>query len=170
VNRPTLYLFVGYPGAGKTTIAQIIERETGAVHIWADVERHKKFSSPQHTRQESNELYDELNARTGELLAAGKSVIFDTNFNLYEDRQKLRDIAARHQSETVVVWIATPLEIAKQRAVHSQIVRNGYTFVMDAQRFHEIADKMEVPSEDEKVIKIDGSNLDETAVKQILGL
>src|ERR1700722_5772312 len=117
-SKPRLYLLVGYPGAGKTTVSKIIVEATGAVHLWADVERQKRFGQATHSQQESEQLYDELNARAEQLLAEGKSVVFDTNFNFRGDRQKLREIAGRHGAETFVVWITLPEEVAKARSVY----------------------------------------------------
>jgi predicted kinase len=168
--KPVLYLFVGYPGAGKTTISQLIKHTAGAVHIWADLERHKMFPEPTHSQTESRALYDTLNERTAELLKSGKSVIFDTNFNHRADRDLLRKIATEAGAETVIVWITTPRETAKQRAVHDRIVRNGYDYVMDEAQFDAIADKLEPPTEDEKVLKIDGTHIDPEQVKHILKL
>src|ERR1700744_5282186 len=102
--KQTLYLMIGYPGAGKTTVARWIAERTGAVHLWADVERNKLFSNPSHSEAESSELYKQLNERVGKLLAEGKSVIFDTNFNYYSDRQLLREIAGRHHAKVLVIW------------------------------------------------------------------
>jgi len=170
MNQPKLYLFVGYPGAGKTTVAKLIAATSGAVHIWADVERNKLFSQPTHSEAESRQLYDRLNQETEELLTAGKSVVFDTNFNHRRDRELLSEIARRQQAETVIVWIDTPLDIAKQRAVHAKVVRNGYDFTMSAEQFDTIAHKLEPPTKDEKIIKIDGTNIDEGEAKRILGL
>ena len=59
--KPTLYLLIGYPGAGKTTVAGIISEQKGAVHLMADAERHKRFPNPTHSAEESLQLYDELN-------------------------------------------------------------------------------------------------------------
>jgi predicted kinase len=168
MTRPTLYLFIGYPGAGKTTASRIIAEETGAVHLWSDQERHKLFDQPTHSQQESMELYDVLNKRAEELLAEGKSVVFDTNFNFYTDRQKLRDIAARQGADTVIIWITVPEELAKQRAVHAAYSRNGYSASMSEQQFDSIVSKLEPPAKDEKVIKIDGTKLDRQEVMAIL--
>ena len=160
VTKPKLYLLVGYPGAGKTTVSKLIAETTGAVHLWSDVERHKLFAQPTHARQESVQLYEHLNRRAGELLAAGQSVVFDTNFNFAADRRKLRDIATRHGAETIVIWVTVPEEVAKARAVHAAYSRNGYNVSMTEQQFDAIVSKLEAPAEDEKVIKIDGTKLD----------
>jgi len=164
-----LYLMVGYPGAGKTTVARWIAERTGAVHLWADVERNRLFTSPTHSEAESNRLYQLLNERTAQLLGQGKSVVFDTNFNHYADRQLLREIADRNKAETLVVWVCTPTATARERAVHSKVVRNGYDFAMTGDQFDAIAAKLEPPRpEDEKIIKIDGTKLDAEDVMRLI--
>ena len=168
MTKPKLYVLIGYPGAGKTTVAKIIADATGAVHVWADAERHKIFSKPTHSQAESLELYDRLNRRAGELLAAGKSVVYDTNFNFFADRQKMRDIATRNGAETVLLWITLPKQIAKQRAVNSGRSRNGYEVSMTDEQFESIVAKLEPPSENEKYIKIDGLKLDRREVLSLV--
>jgi len=151
---------LGYPGAGKTTIAKLISEKTGAVHLWADDERHKMFGHPSHSEEESLELYDRLNQVVDKLLAEGKNVVFDTNFNHYHDREMLRELAAKHGANTKLIWLTTPAPVARDRAVHANIVRNGYKFVMTGEEFDAIAQKFEPPREDEKAIKIDGVQFD----------
>lgn len=170
MSKQRLYIFVGYPGAGKTTIAKIIAKDTGAVHLWADQERLKIFGHPTHSEAESTQLYAELNTRTDELLAQGKSVIFDTNFNHVHDRQLLRDIAAKYGAETVLIWVKTPFEVAKQRAVHDSNLRNGYMAIMTEEHFTSIATKLEFPTADEHPIIVDGTVDNAASVRQQLGL
>lgn len=158
-NKAHLYLLIGYPGAGKSTVGRIISERTGAVHLVADYERHKMFPDPQHTEDESLELYNALNSKTEQLLADGKSVVFDTNFNFKHDRDNLREIASRYGAETLVIWVQIDKKLAKQRAVGSHETRNGYMTVMSEERFNKIVSKLEPPF-DEKYIKIDGTNID----------
>jgi predicted kinase len=170
MSKPRFYLFIGAPGAGKTTIAQAIAEASGAHHLWADRERHRLFKNPTHSQAESDELYRQLNDAAEYLLAQGKSVIYDTNFNHYADRQHMREIAARHGAEVVVIWVTTPLPIAKDRAVCEGEMRNGYLMSMTEAEFNAIVSKLEPPRKDEKVIKIDGAKLDKTEALRLLGL
>lgn len=155
-----LYLLIGYPGAGKSTAGNIIAEHTGAIHLIADFERHKMFPDPQHTEEESLELYNALNQKTDELLSQGKSVVFDTNFNFRHDREALRQIANKYSVETLIIWVQVDKHLAKERAVGTHETRNGYTTVMSEERFNKIVSKLEPPAEDEKFIKIDGTKID----------
>jgi predicted kinase len=126
------------------------------------------FSQPAHSHDENLQLYAHMNAKADELLAGGQSVVFDTSFNLHKDRAHLREIAAKHDCVTVLIWVSTSRELACKRAVHAPEVRNGYLEGMEQSQFDAIADKLEIPREDEKVIKIDGSKLDEVALTRLL--
>ena len=159
---------IGYPGAGKSTVANFIQDQTGAIHLMADQERHKMFEDPTHSETESQSLYNELNKRTEELLSQGYSVVFDTNFNFYADRQKLRAIADKYNAETIVVWVIIDKDLARTRAVHTEYIRNGYSASMSEELFNKIVEKLEAPTKDEKVIKIDGTKLDRNEVIALL--
>jgi len=169
--KPTLYLFVGYPGAGKTTIAKLIETRTGAVHLWADHIRQQMFADPTHSREESKLLYDKLNDETAAWLQQGKSVIFDTNFNFYDDRELLRRIAADNGAETKLIWVTTPRDVAHQRAVHESNDQVTRIFGnMPETDFQRIAGNLQPPRPDEQAIEIDGTNLNVDDAYRLLGL
>jgi predicted kinase len=171
MSKPALYLFVGYPGAGKTTIAKFIAAKTGAIHIWADLERQKMFSEPSHTWEESQKLYAELNHQADQLLSDGKSVIFDTNFNFKKDRDHMREIAARNAAEAVIIWVVTPADLAKKRATEESSGQHTRLFGdMTISTWDRIAGHLEAPTADENVIKIDGTNIDEQQLPAILHL
>jgi predicted kinase len=168
-KKPVLYLFIGYPGAGKTTIAKIITELTGAHHIWADHERNKLFKQPTHSEQESQDLYEKLNNAADYLLSQGKNVVFDTNFNFLSDREKLREIAEKNDARTIVIWVTTPIDVAKSRALTDE-PRNEYEFSMTDEQFDSITSKLEEPQEGEQVIKVDGTDLDKDSLLRELGI
>jgi predicted kinase len=162
---------MGYPGAGKTTTARIISELTGAVHIWTDHERKKLFGHPTHSEHESSELYRRLNAYTDTLLNEGKSVIFDTSFNHFRDRSYMRTLAERHGARVVIIWVQTPKELAKSRALSFDHARNNqYHTVMSPQEFGRIADNLELPATSEAPIALDGTRITKEYVRQELGL
>lgn len=162
---------LGYPGAGKTTAALIIHELTGAVHLWADKIRNERFPNPTHSHQENLELYDYLNELTGELLATRQSVIFDTGFNFYKDREHLRRIAAQHNAQTRLIWAIADKEMARQRATHPEHAeRNNYSYTMAPEQFERISNSMEEPGADEEYIEVDGTQISKEYIKQLLNL
>lgn len=170
MNKPQLYLLVGYPGSGKTTVARIIHETNGAEHIWTDWERQSMFRQPTHSKDESTKLYDYLNSITAQLLDDGKNVIFDTSFNFLKDRQHLRKIADQQGADTTVIWVTTSKKLSKQRALHGGNTRNNYDQPMTDEQFERIAGHLQAPRKDEKVIKIDGTDIDKRDLIKLLGL
>lgn len=167
--QTTLYLMLGYPGAGKTTTAKAIHELTGAIHLWADHVRRETFKEPTYTHDENIKLYDYLNKVTEQLLESGQSVIFDTNFSFYQDRQKLRQIATKHKAETKVIWVKTAKDIAKGRATtdahtqHTRVLGN-----MSESTFERMSNNLEPPRDNENFIEVDGTKVSPEYIKSLL--
>lgn len=162
---------MGYPGAGKTTVAKVIQEATGAVHLWADLERHVMFDNPTHSKEESQTLYTHLNHVAEELLHEGKSVIFDTNFNYFKDREHLRQIASQAGAEAVVVWVATSEELAKKRATEESEGKETRIWGnMPIEAFERMHGQLQPPKPEEHAVQIDGTNVTTEEIKQKLGL
>lgn len=161
---------LGYPGSGKTTTSRVLHDLTGAVHLWADKIRNERYAHPTHSHQENLELYEHLNELTAELLATGQSVIFDTGFNFYKDREYLRSIADKHDATVVLIWVQTPKDIARERATHEDhAARNTYPHTMPTDRFERISEDFEPPTGKEPYIGLDGTKITLEYVKKALG-
>lgn len=160
---------LGYPGAGKTTVSRYIHELTGAVHLWADRVRHERFLTPTHSHRENIELYDYLNEVAAELIASDQSVIFDTNFNFYKDREKLRKIASEHGADTWVIWLKTPKDLAKKRATNGAHLSDTRILGdMPPERFDKISGNLQPPKPDEKTISLVGEGISKETVRKAL--
>ena len=172
MSKPVFYIMLGYPGAGKTTVSKIIHDLTGAVHLWADKFRKERYQNPTYSHKENLELYAYLNELAAELLATGQSVTFDTNFNFYKDREHMREIAKEHNAESLIIWVTTEKELAKERATHekhlspTRILGND----MPPEKFDRMAKNLQPPRQNEKYIEIIGENVTEKIVAKKLGL
>jgi predicted kinase len=169
MNSPVLFLMLGYPGSGKTTASRFIHKLTGAEHLWADKIRNELYPHPTHSHHENLELYEYLNQITDGLLAGGKSVIFDTGFNFYKDREHLRHIANKHNVPVLLIWVRTDKELAKKRATHEDhSARNTYPHVMPVDRFERISGDFEEPKSDEEYVALDGTQISLEYIKNSL--
>lgn len=101
-RKPTLTLMVGLPGAGKTTRAKELERETGAIRFTPDEWHLFLFGDDFHDPRE-HALHDQRHDRVEQLmwglgkrlLAQGVSVILDYGFWAREQREeKFREARA----------------------------------------------------------------------------
>lgn len=168
MTQPTLYLLIGYPGAGKTTTAKIIAELTGAKRLSSDEMRLKLFAQPQFSEAEHQKLYTHLNTRCQDLLKAGSSVIYDANLNRYEHRQEKYDIANQLGVKTVLIWVKTPKALAKERATHKERSRFIPKHETAPAMFDRIANIIEPPKADETAVIIDGTHITKEAVQDAI--
>ncbi len=163
-------MMMGYPGAGKTTTAQMIAKLTGAVHISSDKMRLALFPEPKFTPEEHKLLYDELDHITRDLLRAGKDVIYDANLNRLIHRKEKYDVCQEVGAQAKLIWIKTKKDTAKQRAVHDS---RSHLWPPDEpadKMFERISEVIEEPKSDEHYIAISGDHFSKEAVKKALGL
>lgn len=169
--KPTLYLMMGLPGAGKTTIAKLIEKITGAVRLSSDEARIMLWENPDFSDEEHQALYEYLDDQTKHLLQAGKSVVYDANLNRREHRQEKYDLASTLGIKVVLCWVKTPRQLAKERRIEDTSHHHLVTKDEDpASMFERIADIIEEPGTEEPCLKLDGTKITPDYVKSVLNL
>ena len=169
MKKPVLYLMLGYPGAGKTTAAEIISSLTGAVRLSSDAIRLQLFRQPNFSEAEHHALYDAIDNKTEKLLGAGISVIYDANLNRRIHRQEKYDICKRANATPILVWVQTPRAMAKQRATKQATHDPKRPYGnMTVQVFERLVSQIEQPDDDEPTLSLKGVNLTPRIVKQKL--
>lgn len=161
---------MGFPGAGKTTVAEIIAKITGAEHLSSDKIRLELFPSPTFNDFEHDSLYKELDRRTKQMLEERKSVIYDANLNRFAHRKEKYDICEKVGATPVLIWVQTPREVAKQRALHESRARLVPDDESLESMFERISGIIEQPDSSEKPIIIEGVNVTESVVRRKLSL
>ncbi len=160
----TLFLMLGYPGAGKTSTAEIIAKLTGAVLLSSDKMRMDMFATPTFGLDEHAKLYKALDQKTEDLLRRGKSVIYDANLNRYQHRQDKYDICNRTGAMPLLLWIQTPKELAKVRAAHVSRLHLWPTHEAPHDMFDRIASVIEEPGKNEPYVPVDGTKVSDDYV------
>lgn len=131
-----LYITVGIPGAGKTTMSRKIEAETGAVRVSYDEERFKvrhRFRTP--TGKLSHEERERIVFEKAQAaLSEGKDAIYDCLNITKAARANILGACQIEGVKKIAVWMnASPETI---------LYRRGYC----SQR---LLDKLEPPTEEE---------------------
>lgn len=161
---------MGYPGAGKTTAANIIHDLTGAVHLSSDALRLEMFPEPRFSEAEHRALYKELNVQTEQLLKQGVSVIYDANLNRYEHRKEKYDICRRTGAQPLLLWVQTPKATAKDRAAHDSRIQLAPKNESLNDMFERIAGLIEPPRNSEPRTVIDGTKIAPEYIAQTLNI
>lgn len=109
MSIPVMTMVVGLVASGKSTYAERIARETGAIILSSDAIRYELFGDE--TDQEHNQkVFQELHKRAKEHLSNGKNVIYDaTNISSKRRRAFLGELK-KIDCIKVCVIMATPYE------------------------------------------------------------
>ncbi len=166
-HKPTLHLLVGLPGSGKTTLANAIEKLSGAVRLSSDEYRLMLFPRPTFSQMEHDLLYAILDANVAILLQSGRDVIYDANLNRYQHRAEKYRLSDTYNASVKLWWLTTPDELSRQRRLDDQnhvLIPEGDT---PEQLFERVSGVFEAPHKDEQPVCIDGSHLVDEGLESI---
>lgn len=168
MKRPTLHLMMGLPGAGKTTLAKILEELTGAKRLSSDEFRLTLFDTPTFTQDEHDRLYGIIDHNLEHMLAAGFDVIYDANLNRRMHRDEKYAFAKEYNADITLWWVKTPQELSKKRRVdeqHPGLVIPGES---PSEMHDRVSDLFEEPGADEPYIIVNGKDIKKNEIKALL--
>lgn len=94
VEGPALVVVCGLPGVGKSTVSRLIAERLDAAVLRTDVVRKELFDEPGYASAETEAVYDEVLARTANVLdETGRSVVLDGTFRRRDHRDDARRVA-----------------------------------------------------------------------------
>lgn len=166
----TLHLLMGLPGAGKSTLSKVLQDLTGAYVLSSDDMRKKIFIKPCFSQDEHDKLYEILDHNLEHLLEAGKDAVYDANLNRKVHREEKYTLAGNHNARVILWWVDVPKELAKQRRMSEQdhaLLPEGET---SERMFERIALVLEEPTADEPCVRVDGTKITASYIKQLLDL
>ncbi|MBI3287121.1 MAG: ATP-binding protein [Chloroflexi bacterium] len=113
--RPSLLMFCGLPGTGKSYFARRLAERAGFAIVESDRVRKVLFSNPTYSTQESQGVHRLCHALLARLLAKGFRVIYDATNLIEFHREFVYLLAERAGAKLVIVRTWAPEEVVRQR-------------------------------------------------------
>ncbi|GHO61912.1 hypothetical protein KSC_008040 [Ktedonobacter sp. SOSP1-52] len=154
----TLYILCGFPFTGKSTLARELESWLGIKRVSIDEINGERGSWNDETGMSAEEwerTYQEAYLRIATHLSQNEDVIDESANFTREQRDRLRDIAEQHHAHARVIFIDIPLSEARRRWQANRQTRIRAD-VRD-EDFAHVVDNFAPPTQDEHVLRYDGS-------------
>lgn len=127
-----LYMMIGLPASGKSTIAEKISKSEGAIIVSSD-EIRKELLGDINDQSKNNLIFETVEERIKFCLANNQDVIFDaTNINYKKRRAFLQRMRSLYSFEAIAILIATPYEeclirnVQRERKVPEEVIKKMY--------------------------------------------
>lgn len=146
-----LYMLMGLPGSGKTTVGRKLEIDKSAVLLTPDVwmERIVGNGFDADRRKAVHAVQLDLAER---LLKIGCDVILEFGFFSREERDIARSCASRAGAESELVFLDPPLEELRQRLEVRNADLPPHTFPVSIELLGQCNSWMDRPHSDEKFV------------------
>lgn len=113
---PSLIVLVGYPGVGKSTVAEVLQQRLSAdVHATDVIRKEIVTGEPTYSRDESQKVYDEMFRRAKYSVRNDRCAILDATFNIQKGRNHAEEVAEELGCNLVFLWVQCPEDIVRER-------------------------------------------------------
>ena len=155
-KQPIAYIICGFIGAGKTTFARKLEKETGAVRITKDEWMIKIFGN-KITSDNNFEKYDHnvigLARETAfKILKSGRDVVMDEGFWAKSQRDEMKKKILEMGAKPIFYYVESSVEKMKERVVNRSKTPPEDSFEISGEMFDSYVKYWEPPTEDEEFI------------------
>ncbi len=113
-GTPALYLMIGIPASGKSTVAREIAHHFGIGIISRD-EIRKELSGNERNHDREAAVTLSVRERIRAYLAAGRSVILDTTSAKARDRREMTELCRMERGISIGIWVKAPLSVCLER-------------------------------------------------------
>lgn len=154
INKPTLILMYGLPGAGKTFMARQLCEIVNIAHVQSERIRYELFETPEYSQNEHTLISQLMNYMTEEFLRTGISVVYDANSYNLRERRAMRELARKAGAETILVWFQIDAETAFRRAAKrdKRKADDRYTPSMTREMFEKQLQAMQNPQNEDYLV------------------
>ena len=156
-NRQSIaYVICGFIGAGKTTFARKLEKETKAIRITKDEWIIKIFGN-KITSDKNFEVYDknitELATNIAfKILKAGKDVILDEGFWVKSQRDDIKKKILQVGAKPIFYYVETSVEKMKERVINRSNNPTKDSFEINEEMFDKYLKYWEPPKKEEGIL------------------
>lgn len=158
MNNKYVFIMLGFVGSGKSYVSHWLTPRVNAVYLRADELRLAMFGVDRanlYTPENKALVNNATNYAMVQILKSNQAnVVLDANHNATHVRRTISKTVKTLEATPVVVWVKTPLDIAKRRTEERTIAEGHVLF--EPNLVEKMAKRFEAPGADELVIIIDG--------------
>ena len=153
---PVAHIICGFIGAGKTTFAKKLEKETGAIRITKDEWIVKIFGN-KITSDKNFEEYDKRITQLAKdiafkILQSGGDVILDEGFWVKSQRDDIKQKISEIGAKPILYYVECPVEEMRKRFVSRSKIPPEDSFEISGEMFDGYLKYWKPPEEDENFV------------------
>ena len=157
-KQPIAYVICGFIGAGKTTFARKLEKETKAIRITKDEWIIKIFGN-KITSDKNFERYDKNITELAtdiafEILKSGGDVIIDEGFWVKSQRDDIKKKILNIGAKPILYYVECPVEKMRERVVNRSKTPPLDSFEINEEMFDKYLKYWEPPIVEEDILLV----------------